>query len=139
MSKELLYPSQDLLEFWINLLKRDRPLGLVLPQIDENWYLQVLEITERVQYSYSSPELHQKAAELFYNICKAHAYIDGNKRSSIVVVYLFYILNDHFILNRLDVRQLAKSVARSKGRKNHDQWIEKIIKRFKKNTLAINY
>lgn len=128
---DIRYPVRKDIEDWIEFLKEtNKVFRLALPTTDEQWYACVLEVIERVRYSYSPNTLHRRAAELFYNINKAHNYVDGNKRTSILIVYLFYVLNDRIIVKRADVRDLAKSVARSHGRERHDQWIDKIERLF---------
>ena len=135
---KLQYPTLQELVWWIEFLSdENRTLKLSLPVIDDVWYEQIMEVVQRVQYSYSEDALHNRAAELFYNANKAHNYTDGNKRSSIVITYLFYLTNNHYIMSSLNIRALAKKVARSHGRNRHDWWIEKITKQFEKHTAPL--
>lgn len=134
MSKRILYPSKETLENWVEVLKTDTYLKLSLPIIDDRWYELIFATIVRAKHSYSQGDVHAKAAELFYNINKAHDYTDGNKRSSIIVVYLFYIVNDYMILEHLDIRQMAKKVAASHGRTQHDKWLRKLEDLFKRCT-----
>lgn len=129
--EEIQYPSRRTIERWVEVLKQENNVFKVaLPDTNNEWYGHILNVIERVKSSYSPNTLHRRAAELFYNTNKAHNYIDGNKRTSIVIVYLFYIINDKIVMKDLDVRDLAKKVAKSHGRSRHDEWIEKLEKGF---------
>lgn len=126
---KIVYPTREQLRWWIEDLKgEDALLRLSLPLVDNDWYERVLEIIGLVQMPLYNTDLHKKAAIIFYKIAKAHNYIDGNKRSSIVVLYLFYLINRHYILSSSanDIKSLAKKVARSRGRVRYDRWISKI-------------
>ena len=103
---------------------------LALPAIDDGWYADIMDVVKRADHSYAERDLHHRAAELFYNTIKGHNFIDGNKRSSIVLVYLFYILNRHYIVSKLDIRKLAKRAAKSRCRGRHDSWTGKLAKTF---------
>lgn len=133
MSK-IEYPDRDTLEWWVKVLRETGDIDLSLPEINAVWYEQALGVIERVQYSYSSENLHDRAAEIFYNTIKAHNLFDGNKRTGILLVYLFYLINGHYIVSKLDVRRKAKEVARSRGRARHDGWIKKLSSAFSKCT-----
>jgi death-on-curing protein len=39
------------------------------------------------------PDLHAKAAALFHSLCRNHAFVNGNKRTAVVAVGVFYGLN----------------------------------------------
>jgi death-on-curing protein len=39
------------------------------------------------------PGIHEKAAALFHSLVKNHAFIDGNKRTAVVALGIFYLLN----------------------------------------------
>lgn len=134
-SKPIVYPERSDLEFWIDFLSNENvTLKLALPAADDHWYECMLDVIQRVEFSYSTNDIHTRAAELFYNTNKAHNFGDGNKRSSILVVYLFYVMNDLYINKRLEVKNLAKAVAKSRGRKQHDKWLEKIRNMFESCT-----
>lgn len=128
---EVQYPNRDDLRWWVEDLSKGTGLPLKLPNIDEEWYDLILDSIQRVHYSPESGDLNRKAAQIFYNIAKGHNFVDGNKRSSIVVVYLFYLINDHIVRADMLIGDLARKVARSHGRSRHDEWIEKIELEFK--------
>jgi death-on-curing family protein len=124
-------PSQEQLEMWIEYLKNDddRAFGRFLPVTDERWYSEILGVLERVMVPYISG-VSSKAAHLFYYIIKDHRFPDGNKRSGIVVAYLFFLVNGCEIESAERIRFLAKKVARSHGSIQKDEWIRKIQKEF---------
>lgn len=39
------------------------------------------------------PGIHEKAAALFHSLVKNHAFIDGNKRTAVIALGVFYLLN----------------------------------------------
>lgn len=41
------------------------------------------------------PDIHTKAAALFHSLCRNHAFIDGNKRTAVLTLAIFYQLNGH--------------------------------------------
>ena len=131
---EIEYPDRDILEWWVTYLQESGDINLSLPEINDFWYEQSLGVIERTKFSYVNESLHDKAAEIFYNVIKAHNLFDGNKRTGILLVYLFYLINGYYIIGKLDVRRRAKDVARSKGRIRHDEWIRKLSIAFSKCT-----
>jgi death-on-curing family protein len=136
------YPSRDILDWWVKYLEDEAnqsSLKKYLPVIDKGWIDNIAQIIELIQNDYYQPqELHYKAALIFYKIIKNHSYIDSNKRSSIIAVYLFYIINNYVLLNTDGVRLLAIKVAKSKGRRNQPSWLKKISIFFEKNTALID-
>ena len=136
---QIFYPDRTTLEWWISNLQSSNPLlRVALPNIDTEWYEQIMRTLEMVQMSVYDSDLHRKAAVIFYMINKGHRDVDGNKRSSILVVYLFYLVNNHYIPRSFPIKKLAKSVARSKGRKNYDTWIAKIERAFQNSVRSIS-
>lgn len=134
----IYYPTREILEFWTeNLQSGDPVLTLALPAINAEWHDRVMEIIERASTPYAKNDLHYRAAYIFYLIDKSHNYIDGNKRSSILVVYLFYLVNNHYLPSTYDIRRLAKSIAASKGREKQDKWIRKAECDFKRNVKIL--
>ena len=138
MNQQIEFPDRRQIEWWLNHLKSADPLlKLKLPHIDEKWYDDVCNIVMRLQFPFMTKDLHALAAHLFYNIDKRHDVIDGNKRSSIVMVYLFYLVNGHLLLKSAKVKELAKKLASSRGHKRKDAWIAKISKKLEQNVVRI--
>lgn len=58
------------------------------------------------------PTLHAKAAVLLHSLVRNHAFVDGNKRTGVLAVILFYGLNDHlFYADQGELVALAIDVA----------------------------
>lgn len=43
------------------------------------------------------PDLHSKAAAFFHSLVKNHAFVDGNKRTAVLAMLMFYGLNGWWI------------------------------------------
>ena len=134
----LSYPTRQLIEKWLVILKNENlELTLKLPQTSEQWFDRVLSNVELTRIAYCEEDVFVKGAHLFYYITKDHNFTDGNKRSAIVVTYLYFLINTYFIGNPEKVRLLAKRVAKSKGSKMKDSWIKKIEKEFRSTTHLV--
>ncbi len=60
------------------------------------------------------PTLEQKAAYLFFHLTTSHIFENGNKRTAVLALDAFLLLNEHMLLLTNDeVRDLAQSVAES--------------------------
>jgi death-on-curing family protein len=133
-SRKIEYPHPEILERWVIYLRGEgKNLKLSLPRIDAGWYKHAEDLFSRLAHPYSA-DVHRKAAELFYNANKAHNVVDGNKRTSIILVYLFYVVNGYLIQPDLDIKSWAKRIAKSKGRKSHDRWLGKLEEAFSTHT-----
>lgn len=128
----LVFPDAEIIDWWVEYLPESEniPLKESLPKIDKEWRMRVMSVISLIKMNYESgyspQDLHHLGALIFYKINKAHNEIDGNKRSSIIITYLFYLMNDYAIREPEEMRLLAKRVARSKGKKNQDAWLHKI-------------
>ena len=58
--------------------------------------------------AYGEPDVFEVAAAYAYGICKAHAFIDGNKRTAFVAAFTFLRLNGHPI--RPDPREGVRMI-----------------------------
>lgn len=109
---------QDFIEV---LQEGDYTVGKYLPRIDDNWYE---VIASCVGYVAETSHYDEEAtfmdicARLLYKIAKRHELGDGNKRSSVIALYLFCLINDYYIIDPAVIKQLAKRVASTKGRMN---------------------
>ena len=45
------------------------------------------------------PDLHTKAAAMFHSLVRNHPFIDGNKRTGVLAIAVFYTLNDHELID----------------------------------------
>jgi death-on-curing family protein len=135
----LEFPEKKQIEWWINHLKQtDAILQLSLPAVDEKWFDDICNIVQRLQFSFMPQDLHTVAAYLFYNIAKRHDILDGNKRSAIVVIYLFYLINGYILLQGSKIRLLAKSVASSHGSRQEQAWLRKIRDQLSSRAIPIS-
>ena len=117
-----LSPKNDVRAFkenhlreWVVFLdaSQDRP---DMPPIDDAWYTIMLDY---LQVMLNRPDCridtHAAGASLFYKAVKNHRRIDGNKRSAVIVIYLFYLINDHHIIaDHHELYLFAKNVAENR-------------------------
>lgn len=83
-------------------------------------------------------EFHYKAAHVLYKICKNHYFIDSNKRSSLIVLYLFCIINGYAITCSPEViKKLAEDTAMIEGSQNYENDINNIEKILKEVIILI--
>ena len=130
----IFYPDKDLIEMWLVLLKSENiELKLKLPKEDEYWYKEVLDTIERIKWDFINGII-PKAAHLFYYLDKDHNFVDGNKRTTIVIVHLFLFVNGYKIKSPNRIEVLAKKLARSIGARNKEDWMRKIEREIKYNT-----
>ena len=111
----IYYPTELDLRGWVGFLQtRTSKLTPYLPHIDEEWYSAVLDTIEQVRLPYIKNDLNAKAANIFFKIVENHRRIDNNKRSAVVAIYLFYLLNDKVFEggNPEIIRILAKVIAK---------------------------
>lgn len=58
------------------------------------------------------PALHDKAAALFTALINYHPFVDGNKRTAVIALHAFYLLNGHRLIAATDeIVGLALAVA----------------------------
>lgn len=145
--ERVAFPDRKDIEAWLALLSRTNPiLRLKLPVVDDQWIDHILSIIERqkLRGKYTETSLCRYAAHIFYNIIKNHNYIDSNKRSAVVIVYLFFVLNSHLLQPQLYYREqlikiedLAIKVAES-SRKSIEKVLSRIEIAFRFSMLVSN-
>lgn len=58
------------------------------------------------------PSIHEKAAAFFHSLIRNHAFVDGNKRTAVIAVYVFYRMNGWQLRAAdIDIVNLALEVA----------------------------
>ncbi len=63
-------------------------------------------------FTYSEPDLFQLAAAYGYGLAKNHPFIDGNKRTAFMVMYVFLGLNRYLIdVPEIEVVQMMEGLA----------------------------
>lgn len=131
------YPDKEDIEWWMNHLRGENPvLDLSLPVVDQNWSGHILNLIDLLKLSAYPEDVHHKAALLFYKIIKNHNYIDGNKRSGVVMVYLFYLVNGCMLQRTIDIQAVAKRVAASRPSRV-DKWVHYLECEFREHTKII--
>ncbi len=115
------YPTKRDFQIFIEVLREgDHPIKKYLPPINEGWYEAVSGCSEYVRHTshYESLSFVETCAYLLYKVAKRHELGDGNKRSSVMAVFLLCLVNDYYILDPAIIKQQAKRVASTKGRHN---------------------
>lgn len=126
-----IYPSKTDLQNFIEILKEENySVKKYLPPTSEKWYETVSNCIQYVESTshYENLSFVEICARILYKVAKRHELGDGNKRSAVIAVYLFCILNDHYILKPLVIKQQAKRVATTKGRINETTMRKRIAK-----------
>lgn len=140
----MIYPTEDNLKSWIKFLNDPQTkLHEYLPNIDNTWYKHVLSPIELVQLPYFKDDLCTKGANIFYKITKNHNLIDGNKRSAVIVTYLFFLLNrSTFNMSPEDLKNIAKETAENNifgiKTENPEKCVEILTKIFEKTIIYID-
>lgn len=63
------------------------------------------------------PDIHTKAGALLESLCRNHPFIDGNKRTAVLAVSLFYGLNGRWVrATQEELVQIALDVAEGRLR-----------------------
>ena len=76
-------------------------------------------------FAYSEPDLFQLAAAYGYGLAKNHPFIDGNKRTAFMVMYVFLGLNRYFIdVPEMEVVQIMEGlVTNQETQESLAQWL----------------
>ena len=77
--------------------------------------------------TYGQPDLFELAAAYDYGLAKNHPFIDSNKRTAFMVMYVFLGLNSYLIeVAEMDVVQIMKRLATDREtQKSLAQWLRK--------------
>jgi death-on-curing family protein len=97
-------------------------IGKYLPAISDDWFVSVCECLEYIESTnqYLSLDILEEAARILYKVVKKHDLADSNKRSAVICVYLFCLLNDYVVVYPTRLKEEAKRIAKTKGRENED-------------------
>lgn len=78
-------------------------------------------------FAYSEPDLFQLAAAYGYGLAKNHPFIDGNKRTAFMVMYVFLGLNRYLIdVSEMEVVQMMERLATDQEtQESLTQWLRK--------------
>ncbi len=146
----LTFPDEEMLRFWISSIKQHpkafREVSDYLPLTNRYWVSRMASVFSRVEYKYHAnqaiKDISGATADVFYNIIKLHAEIDGNKRSALICIYLFIIVNlintSHNYNNdafskkgAFKMYKMAKRIAKSKGNRYEKTHKKRLAKEFK--------
>ncbi len=100
---------------WANLIADRESLRNYLPIIDERWAVAIEGEYALTAMHPDRDDLAKSSARLFYRIIKNHRFVDGNKRSAVINVYLFVLYNRHNLaVTPRELYDYSKLVAGSK-------------------------
>ena len=116
------YPSREDLQAFVQIIsERKYRVSRYLPTVNEEWFDVVYDCIAYVQSTadYETEQgFHDCCARLLYKIVKRHELGDGNKRSAVIAVFLFCLLNDYTVREPRILKEQARRVARTRGRTN---------------------
>lgn len=118
---KFIYPTEEDFRIFITSLREDDwAIKKYLPPTTKQWFRLVPECIKYVEDTshYENLSFSKICARILYKVAKRHELEDGNKRSAVIAVYLFCLLNDCHIDNPKVVKQQARRVAKTKGRIN---------------------
>lgn len=126
------YPTEeDFKQFVVILREGKYTVAKYLPPINRNWFITVMDCIKYV-HATSGYEgeltIQQMSARILYKVTKKHELGDGNKRTAVISVVLFCIMNDWYITQPSKLKDLAKRIAKTKGRVNEDIIKKRIAK-----------
>jgi len=111
---EIICPNADDITTWANWIAESGYLRKYLPVTDGRWAATIESEFQLTLLSQDRNDLIRFAARLFYRIIKNHRFLDGNKRSAVINVYLLVSLNGFGLdLSPRALYHLAKNVADS--------------------------
>lgn len=107
------FPSEQELRLWIRALIEENIEEMPLPNIDEEWYREIVSSFETTMLVPQCKEnVVLAGATIFYKIIKNHRRVDGNKRSAVITIYLFFTINEaHLRKSPNSLKDFSKSVA----------------------------
>ncbi len=110
----LQYPTANDLELWFDIIQRNQEFGPYLPAIDDGWIDSIQSDLALCAMHPDGQRLSSASARLFYRIIKNHHFVDGNKRSAVLMLFMLLDFNEMEIeMNWIEMYDLAKEVASS--------------------------
>ena len=120
----IVYPEEEDFRVFIHLITRGNyRIKKYLPVVDDEWYRIMIDCVNYVSHTSQYEKnltIHQIAANLLYKVAKRHELNDGNKRSGVMCVVLFGLVNDYGVTFPERLKCQAKRIASTKGRNNED-------------------
>lgn len=113
----LVYPNIEQLHLWVKLVEKTDGLSQYLPLIDDRWFVAIESDLILCSIHPDGNDFYKTSARLFYRVIKNHHFIDGNKRSALLIWFLLMLLNNgEFHASWEVMYKLAKVVAETSGR-----------------------
>lgn len=135
------YPNSDVLKFFILFIKESNfPIIEYLPHTNKEWFEVIsgcIDYVHHISSYHEDSSIYEPSARILYKITKKHELGDGNKRSAVICVYLFCILNGYSITDPAKLKNLAKRIASTKGRINEETMKSRIAKSLENITEPI--
>lgn len=138
----MIFPTQNnLKEFIALVISYEGFLAPLLPSTSDFWLESMIDMVEvcriRVKFKeIDEVDIYKFAACLFLKIATKHEMSDGNKRSAVIMLYFFLIINDKYeVLSDIDpwkFREIAKIAVRyiDEGNLPYNKIEEDIIRLF---------
>src|SRR5665213_4418943 len=105
-----VYPTRTDLEEFVRILQTNKfRVSKYLPHIDEEWFDIIddcIRYTEHIAQYEGEKSFHDCCARLLYKVAKRHELHDGNKRSAVIAVFIFAIINDHAVITPVSYTHL---------------------------------
>jgi len=135
------YPDEEDFRIFIDLiLNGNYSIKKYLPNIDDEWYKIIVDCIEYIRHtSYYEDhlDLYDIASKILYKVAKRHELGDGNKRSGVMAVVIFCLVNDYYIDDPKYLKSQAKRVAMTRGRINEYRMRSRVKDCLKKIMLPL--
>ncbi|MFH2232614.1 MAG: hypothetical protein ABII13_05620 [Patescibacteria group bacterium] len=127
------YPDLTMIRAWYFMLKENDEFqkAFYLPAIDGAWCEQMLSAFQTTAIRPDCrTNIKQAAACVFYKITKNHYRVDGNKRSAVICIFFFFLVNGFWLnMPSIELYELSRELAMSKSQ-NEGKEIDRIASRF---------
>lgn len=139
---EFVFPEEADLRLFVQLITSTRyKISRYVPATSDFWFETIFDCVSYIKstaHYESDSDIYEVIARLLYKIVKRHELGDGNKRSAVIAVYLFCLLNDYAVTNARALKNEATRVARSRGRANENLIRKRIAKCLKKFVIPMS-
>ncbi len=125
----MIYPTERDFRWFVGELQNEEySISRFLPAVSDDWYVSVGECVGYLNATsrFSDNDVCQEASRILYKIVKKHDFVDSNKRSAVISVYLFCLLNGYAVLDPVHLKRQATRIAKTKGRKNEELMIRRV-------------
>lgn len=133
----LRYPTRSDLALWVQIAQRNVDFGPYLPAIDDGWIDAIQSDIALCAMHPDSQRIVSVAARLFHRVIKNHHFVDGNKRSAVLILFIFLDANDMALrMNWEEMYDLAKEIAASTDQS--EVVVAKLTERFSQNLTPLS-